>query len=255
MRHTLTLLFLSVCLGGFSQAQGTILIVPFDGLMYRSVVDCELAKGTNFRSVEIMQQVRDKLTRSLMLEMGRTWKVREASIHDSIQAHDLLDYMHGNVSYEYIPLISETDESEKKGASPLLNKIRIGKVSSQPEPGARIERGEVVAITDDREKFMNTVLLNPSLPAKLSESLSVSSLFFVNQLDIEMAPTGGTTNDRKLVIHFTWMDDSGKVIQAGKLVHEYASIDRSLKHMLEKHIPALAQTLAEKLSFAMAQQE
>jgi hypothetical protein len=252
-------IFIALMLGVAAMAQPPqpVFIVPFDGLMYHSMVDKELAAGTKFKSHQVMEQVRDGLTRKVMLEFGREWKVREVSIHDSVAAMPLPDYIHKNITYEYIPLVAEKQPESKPATGKIPVKIQLpgkGKQKdSQPEPGARIENGEVVAVADDRDKFMNTVLLDSSLTRFLATDFGAGSVFFINQLDIEMVPGAYQVGDRRLVVHFTWMNTKGAVLKAGKYAMLYDSLDGTLQKMLEKHIPAIAQALAESLSFTLTE--
>jgi hypothetical protein len=237
---------------------GTHLLVPFEDLMYNSMVDKELAYGTAFNATEIMRQVKDAMMVNLQRELNREFEVRALSIYDTIGSEQALDYIYSGITYIDEPVKVEKKNNEtqntKTALASLKEKLPVGKrekSSDEPEPGSRIENGELVTVRDNREKFMKTVVTRASLPSTVTKEMNVSGILFINQMDIEMVPSGYGEDDRKMVLHFTWIDGYGNTIQGGKILFWYNSIDNQLTHMLKKHIPTFAAEFAEKLNTSL----
>lgn len=250
---TLTLfLLLTITINANSQApQQPILIVPFETVMYKSMIDKELAAGSKFNWQEVHQQVRDAIQTELMQRMRQYWQVRAISQHDSIDGMLLERQIFSYLSYEATPVLA------KAGKQPD-NRLKLPKIPGQKpkeieqSPGTQIKNGEIVTVRETREMAMKTIITNPEAYSAALNVLKCESALFITQLDLEMVPGVYGMDDRVATIHFTLLNAAGEEISVGKFRHHFNStgltLDSFNKLVVRQMISGFSEMLQQNLS-------
>lgn len=203
----------------------TILVIPFEPKMYMCQVDKEIGVKNGLSYEQINEKMRQNLVESVTFRTGETldsYSLYTTRI-DSIKKE--LHYVYSSVEYKYEVLPAETVKKEE--TVPDKNAKNFGKLipkrenanknsGTQPEPGTRIENGQIVSVEDNREKYMDVTILNKNLFNELNKYYNADHFLFINQLDILY--TAESTEKLRIKVHYSFFDLSGKKLTGGAVV-------------------------------------
>lgn len=184
----------------------TILSIPFHPDKYMSEVDREIAKGTPYTYQHTRGFFRKGLDNAILIA-GKEYN-NCVNLHaDDPEMNMDLDFVY-HLTRPYVvpyePPVIKEDQGFKKRLAEYWMKLQ-GEVANEPDPGTRIEQGQIVSIADHRELITKVKVLNSKLTDSLSVKYAVDYYVFVNELDMLIT----STDYRELQ-----SDDYGRIIKA-----------------------------------------
>ncbi|MFZ5551969.1 MAG: hypothetical protein ACOZCO_02545 [Bacteroidota bacterium] len=205
----------------------TILVIPFEPKMYMSQIDKEVGAYNGLTFEQVNEKMRQNLVESVAFRTDETldsYCLYSTRI-DSIKKE--LHYVYSSVEYVYEPLPAEPKEktTEDKTKTKEENKKPFGKITLKrepqnaenktqtPDPGTRIENGQIVSSEDNREKFMDVTVLNKNLFNELNKYYNADHFLFINQLDIIFSSE--STRQVRIKVHYSFFDLNGKKLSSG----------------------------------------
>lgn len=240
-----------------------VMVIPFDPKLYMSGIDAEIVEETGLTYNQVSERMRFGLAHNVSIAADLYYDHSVLMIpYDTIarQVETDLEYIYSSIGYTYdeMPADSAEIEVEKKGITKVVDDIgglfKKDKEDTSYEPGtATIDQGEVVAVPDNVERFMNTKIHNPNLFYYLSDTYGCDLFIFINQLDLEKeAPksmTGLDANDylRKIKVHYSVFDISGELLNAGAVVTYFDTKTNDLNGIINGYFPAVSNRIAEGL--------
>ncbi len=185
-----------------------------------SDVDKKINEQTKWNFNQIRENFRHQLDKQLQLKFKTSASVVSFYTDSAKMSKDLL-YVYAGTNISFDP----------------LDKPRS--FNSAPEKKVGIKDGQLAVEVSTEKKFTNIVLNDNQTLTYLNKKYQADYFVFVNQLDIKNDPsTYNITTDtylRKIDIHYTILDKTGKLIIAG-----IASSTFSSKENNPKKIVALA---------------
>lgn len=126
-----------------------------------------------------------------------------------------------------------------------------------------VQKGQVVAPTDETEKFMNTVILYPKLMAYLKKKYGADYVLFLNEVDIDndlgADPNnmmGKTDYNRLVTMHWTMFSTAdSKRVAMGKTRGRFASTTNTPKKIIEGCFSTVAKSISDKFLLAVKPKE
>ncbi len=243
------------------KVENRVMIIPFEEKMYMSGIDREIAFKEQLSFSQIRRIMRQGLTDMLLLEIKKSgFKTVSMLSTDTTIAKDL-KYIYYSIGYKYEVLPTEqlqTDEVANQSASEKVGKTLNKLFKKEPEEtkeegGTRIEEGQIVSYKDEREKFMNTRIINPNMLEYLAQKYASNLFVFINELDIEEAATtdqyaiGNNAQKRRIKVHFSIFNAQGKEIYAGAAITNFSSLENKPNAIVNKQFTKLAGVISEKL--------
>src|SRR5574337_684293 len=109
----------------------------------------------------------------------------------------------------------------------------------QPPPGKN--KGQITAVEDETDRFMNTALLHPGFLGYLKAKYGCDYVLFVNEMDLDndlgMDPYnygGKEEYQRSAVVHWTMFDASNSTrIAAGKVKANFPNTSNTTKKIID----------------------
>lgn len=192
-----------------------ICVVPFHPDRYMSQVDQDIARGTAYTYQHTRGFFRKGLDNAIVIAAKPYNEVLNLHADDPALNMDLDFVYHLTknpiVPYE-APVIDERHDFKKRLADYWI-KLQ-GEIATQPEPGTRIEQGQLVSVPDQRELITKVKVINNKLTDSLTVKHQVDYYLFINELDILFGTTDQTSlqsDNYKRVIkaHMTVLDKNG----------------------------------------------
>lgn len=240
-----------------------VMVIPFDTKLYMSGIDAEIVEETGLTYHQVRERMRLGLAHNVSIAVDEQYPASVLMMpFDSshAQLEEDLDYIYSSIGYQYdeIPLDSAEVEVEKNGIAKVVdgigNLFKNNAEDTSLEPGtATVRDGEVVAVTDDTERFMNTKVHNPNLFYYLSSSYACDLFVFINELDIEEeAPQSMHGLDaheylRKLKVHYSIFNVQGELIYGGATITYFDTKTNDLNGIINGYFPTLSNKIASRL--------
>ncbi len=203
-----------------SSLAGKVMIIPFEPKLYLSEIDQKINQQTKWN----FNQIRENFRHQLDVQLQQKFKNYGSVISfysDSIKMHKDLQFIYVSTSISFDP----------------LDKPRSGHMQATKSTG--IKDGQVTVEISSEKKFTNIVPNDDKILPYLSSKYKAEYFVFINQLDIKNnADSYNIATDsylRKVDVHYTIVDKTGKLITAG-----IASSGFSSKENNPKNIVALA---------------
>jgi hypothetical protein len=214
------------------EAQGKIMLVPFEPKLYMSEIDLKINQQTKWGFEQIRENFRHQLDAQLKLKFQNTQPVISFYSDSAKMAKDLeYIYKSSNISYD------------------LVDNKKAAKNAAANKPG--IKNGQIVVEVNDDKKFMNTKIANNEVLPYLSKKYNTDYFVFVNELDIKKDLSTydnvSDTYQREIVVHYTILDKSGKSIVAGISTSRFSSTVNDPKKITSLYFSQAAATIADKL--------
>ena len=210
--------------------KGKVMIIPFEPLMYMSEID----KKVNEQTDRTFNEIREKFRRELDIQLLLKLKKQTPTISfylDSIKMARDLDHIYKSrtLSYELLDPKKGTPDSKKQ---------------------KKITNGQLTVEMNNDVKFMNAKIINPSLLSTLNKKYDSEYFIFINELDIktdmESYDAVSDSYQRNVIVHYTIMDKTKKIISAGAAVSKFSSLENDPKKIVDKTFVPIADYIANQ---------
>ncbi|CAN5911982.1 hypothetical protein BH11BAC7_BH11BAC7_03100 [soil metagenome] len=218
-----------------------VLVIPWEPRMFNCMSDISraISKETSQKFGQIQESLRRGMVDQLKKSFGSAYSV-VSLIDDTTKMEADLYYVYTHTSMTYTPVNFP------------LNATKADSVKLKQQNG--IQKGQVAVQSDEGEKFMNTIVLNPNLLAYLKKKYNADYVLFLNEIDMENDLGADPTNlmgksefNRSVVLHWTmFKTDDGKRIAMGKSKSTFPSTVNSPKKIIETTFAALSQSITAK---------
>jgi len=219
----------------------TLLIIPFHPDRYMSEIDADIARGTNYTYNHTRGFFRKGLDNAMIIG------AKEFNDYVNLHADDPVLNMDLDFAYHLVknpikpyeaPVI-EDDQGFKKRLANYWLKLQQ-EVEPKPEPGTRIEHGQIVSVEDRRELITKTKIINPILVDSLVPKYDADYVVFVNELGMYRAATDyrqfeSDNYDRVIKAHITVFDHSGKELFSLIKKEWFSSLENDLPYIIKDH--------------------
>ena len=187
----------------------SVLIVPFENRMYRSVADPAASRSAEMNSGEIREVYRAELIKRVQKEMEGSGIRPEGGLMEETTSERIYKGLGYNSEKVVWP------EKEQKGVKKLVPKKK--KKEPEERAGTYIENGQVRTVRDTSTKIMVPVILDPALQPWLQEDFGTGRILFITQFDIipnsglQYAGFGLDTATCVLQVHCSVFEEKKKV--------------------------------------------
>ena len=219
----------------------TLLLIPFHPDKYMSEVDREIAKGTTYTYQHTRGFFRKGLDNSILIASKAYNNCVNLHADDPEMNMDL-DFAY-NLTQPFIvpyePPVIKDDEGFKKRLADYWLKLQ-GEVANEPEPGTRIEQGQIASIADNRELITKVKVLNSKLTDSLSAKYKVDYYVFVNELDMLITSTDyrelqSDDYGRIIKAHISVLDKEGNELFSLIKKEPFSSRENNLENVIRNH--------------------
>lgn len=250
-----------------------VMVIPFDPKMYMSQIDKEISEKTGKNADEIREIFRRGISNNVFIET----KMIHNSAYSSVSMHSEdpeiisdLDYIYKSFGYKYVPVPVPPDTAKPTAVSSLkkatgkAQELFEGMNPPKEEPGAKIKNGQIYSTPENREKFMNTTVVNPDALAYLSSKYQCELFVFVNQMDLVVPPgtdyreLSSDDYSRLIKFHYTILNKSGSEIYGDAAKIYFSSRENDASAIVNGYFDEIAREIAFHLpdpSEAKAMQE
>ncbi len=171
-------------------------IIPFPNNYYRSEIDRSLAKNENIDFNSLRDGMKKELDRQLFMILKDDFTINSLLKNDTEDDRELLDYIYYSTASSYTNL--ETGDKVERG---LINNGQIKE--------ATIQEGQ---------RYMKTVIHNPSFFVTVEEQVPSDLYLFIGELDILLPQTiDEKKSNRNIYVHFTLYNKKGELIDSGMI--------------------------------------
>lgn len=171
-------------------------IIPFPNNYYRSDIDRSLAKNENIDFNSLRNGMRKELDRQLFMILKDDFTINSLLKNDTEEDRELLEYIYFSTASSYTYL-----ESGNKVERGLINSGQIKEVPTQ-----------------EGQRYMKTVIHNPSFFVTVEEQVPSDLYLFIGELDILLPQTiDEKESNRNIYVHFTLYNKKGELIDSGML--------------------------------------
>lgn len=217
-------------------SQEKIMLIPFENKMYMSEIDYYINKETKLNQKQIRYMFRDGLNDQLY----HAFKKRKFEVidlmSDTVKYQKDLKKIYGNISYDFVTVPDQNNYQPPK--------------KEKKEKG--IQEGQVVAVTETDNKFMNTRILTPVLIPYLYEKYKARYYVFINELDLRASAVNPTdfipeNAKRKIIVHYTIFSVDAKEINSGIAEVEADIKDNDPNKIQKKYLSQIAEIIANRM--------
>lgn len=215
--------------------QDKILLIPFENKMYMSEIDFYINKETKLNQKQIRYAFRDGLNEQLY----HAFKKRKYEVidlmSDTVKYQKDLKKIYGNITYDFVTVPDQNNYQPPK--------------KEKQEKG--IQQGQVVAVSETENKFMNTRVISPVLIPYLYEKYKAKYYVFINELDLKASAVNSTDiipeqAKRKIIVHYTIYSADAKEINSGIAETEAEKKDNDPNKIQKKYFSQIAETIANR---------
>jgi hypothetical protein len=192
-----------------------VIVVPFHPNRYLSEIDRYIAEGTNYSFQHTRGFFRKGLDNAILI--GAKEHNDFVSMHaDDPVVNEDLDFIYKVVSPSaepYTPPVVLDDKGFKRKLTMYWTKIQTN-VDPGPEPGTRVERGQIVNVADNRELITKARIYNEIVFDSLVPKYKGDYFLFVNELNL-MNAAGSQRElesedfNRLIKVHYSVFDKDG----------------------------------------------
>jgi hypothetical protein len=215
-----------------------LLIVPFNPKYYLSEADREIAAGSKLS----FEDLRERFRNGIITKLNYRISDLEHTLPLVTYADTLLDlrkiYVSTAVRQEDLP----HPPKNKDDKSPFKNPYKTIRKTE-------LKKGQLGTKEESSEKFMNLVILNKELLPYLAKSYGSHQYVFINQFEIkndlsDYVAVGNGTYKRQLRVHYSIVDQTGKVVYAGLAVNEFPAEENNVDEILNTYIRPICDEIA-----------
>jgi len=228
-----------------------VVIIPFENKMYISDIDKDLAQKNAMSYHEIKAKFRAALDQNIYIKLKPYYNPFSFYTIEQQDAAKELSYISSSTGYKYTVIEQEEVVKKENIGSKFIGKFKK-KEKEAEYIEAGVQNGQIVSQVDNRDKYMNTVVSNPNLIAKLNEKYNAKYYIFINQLDIkkgadDMYAAAEENYKREIKVHYTIIDQHGKEVSSGAIKTRFSSSQNDVDKIIKVHFPLIAETIVAKL--------
>ena len=225
----------------------SLLVVPFESVMYLSDVNRDLALANNLSSKEILERFTSALDQSILYTFQEKCNVSSFYLLEDDESIKDLKYIFKNRKLEY-ELVSKTEDKSKTEKL----KAKLKKKQDDSYQKGKIENGQIVTKRDERERYMKALITDQMVLDSMSQKFSNKFFLFVNELDIRNNYTDALAMqqmkfNREIKIHYTLYHKNGEILSTGISRTEFPSTQNDINVIIKSYFPILAQYIFEDL--------
>lgn len=192
-----------------------LVIVPFHPNRYLSDIDGGIAQGTNYTYQHTRGFFRKGLDNAILIAANAHNQTQ--SMHaDRSDVNLDLDFIYKVTAVRNVPYAPPVVKATKQLSQRLAdywNRLQTTQVAT-PEPGTRIENGQLMSVADTRALQAKTVVINPLLFDSLQAKYKPNYYLFVNELHMSRAAGSQQALEsddfsRRIAAHITVFDADG----------------------------------------------
>lgn len=225
----------------------SLLIVPFEGKMFRTDINKQLAETNQLSSEEIIERFSAAIDQSILYTFQERCDVSSFYLVEDEEIEGDLAYVYDNLYLEY-ELVSKTEE--KSQAEKLKEKFK--KKQNDKYDRGSLQNGQVVTKRDDRDRYMKAVVEDNKMLDSMHYKFSNKFFLFVNQLDItndysDIIAVQQGTYDRIITLHYTLYHKDGQILTTGISKTSFPSNQNDINQIIKNNFPILAQYIFDDL--------
>jgi hypothetical protein len=225
----------------------SLLVVPFESMMYISDINRDLAIANDLTSKEIIDRFTAAIDQSILYTFQEKCNVSSFYLLDDNESKTDLKYIFENRTLEY-ELVSKTQEKTK--SQKLKEKLK--KKEDDSYQRGRIENGQIVTKRDVRDRYMKAVVSSPKILDSISSKFSNKYFLFVNELDIKNNYSDAIAMQemrysREIKIHYTLYHRNGEILSTGVSKTHFPSTLNDINIIIKNYFPILAEYIFEDL--------
>lgn len=239
-----------------------VMIIPFDHKMYMSQIDREIHEKTGKSAEEIVEIFRRGAANSVFIETRQVQSSKYTAISMHSEDPEIiadLDYIYKSIGYKYLPVPTPPDTGKPaataslKKATDKAQSLFDGISGAKEEPGTRIKEGQLSSVSETREKYMHTEIVNNDALAYLSAKYECDVFVFVNQLDIVIPPgtdyreLSSDNYSRLIKTHYTIFNKGGAVLYGNAAKTWFSSRENDAQQIAAKYFVEIAKEIASHL--------
>lgn len=218
-----------------------LLIAPFHPDRYMSQFDHEIAKGTNYTYQHTRGFFRKGLDNAVVIAAKAHNDY--VNLHaDDPELNMDLDFLYKVTKNPIVPYVApeiEDDKGFKKRLASYWVKLQ-SEMIEEPEPGTRVEKGQLVSHAETRELITKCKILNPILIDSLTPKYDVDYFVIVNELDMVSTSTDHRDYEldnygRLIKVHFTVFDKEGNELYSLIKKRAFRSTENDLPTIIKSH--------------------
>lgn len=218
-----------------------ILLIPFEPKLYNSEIDRFINAETKLSAREIKHKFRDGLND----QFYKTFKAQKYGVIDMMEDTSKfkkdLDGVYQYISYEYVKI---PDQNNYK--APVKEKEE-----------KKIEKGQLSVETNSDQRFMDARFTSPKVVSVLQSKYKTDVFICFNQLDIlnsgskgPLDPGTGSPN-RKIILHYTVFNSSGKEINSGIVEQEFEPELNNPKRIIDTYFSKISLIVLQRVNKAL----
>jgi hypothetical protein len=227
-----------------------ILVIPWEPRMFNCMSDISraISKETSQKFDQIQESFRKGMVAQLKKSFGPAYNV-VSLLDDTAKMQSDLYYVYTHTTMAFTPVNFP------------LNPTKADSAKLKQQSG--VQKGQIAVQTDETEKFMNTIVLNPNLLAYLKKKYNADYVLFLNEVDMEndlgTDPSnlmGKTDYNRLVALHWTmFKTEDGKRVAMGKSKAKFPSTNNSPKKIIETCFATLSKSISDKFLLAIKPKE
>lgn len=221
---------------GDNHVIGKIMIVPFEPKLYMSEIDKKINEQTKWN----FNQIRENFRHQLDIQLQQKFKSHSSVISfysDSVKMAKDLNYVYGSLQIVFDPIDKPSTSASRTAAT------------------KGIKNGQVEVEMNDEKKFTNVIIDDAEVLPYLNKKYNTEYFVFINQLDIKKDPNSYNittdTYQRRVDIHYTILDKSGKLVIAGIASSSFSSKENNPKKIVALSFSPAATYIASKFIAAV----
>jgi hypothetical protein len=218
-----------------------ILVIPWEPTMYNCSSD--ISRSISTETSQKYDQIEESLRRGMVDQVkkafGSAYSV-VSLIDDTAKMKVDLHYVYEHTTMSFTPVNFP------------LNPTHADSAKLKQLPG--VQQGQVEAQSDDADKFMNTIVLNPNLLAYLKKKYNADYVLFFNEVDLDNDLGADPYNiqgkpefNRSAVLHWTiFKTADGKRVAMGKSKGKFLSTVNAPKKIIESSFAIISKSIYDK---------
>lgn len=218
-----------------------VLVIPWEPRMFN--VNSDISRSISSQTSQKFDQIEEAFRRGMVDQLkhafGSSYNV-VSLIDDTAKMKADLWYVYTHTTMSYTPVNFP------------LNPTKADSAKLKQQPG--IQKGQVAVESDDAEKFMNTIVLAPTLLAYLKKKYNADYVLFLNEVDMDndlgsdpYNTMGKTDFNRIVALHWTMMNTTdGKRVAMGKSAGKFTADTNSPKKIIDSSFSTVSKAIFDK---------
>lgn len=214
-----------------------VLLIPFEPKLYMSEIDRSVNAETGLSAKQIKYKFRNGINEQLY----KAFKAAQYGVvdlmDDTVKYRKDLEAIYQFLSYQYQKVPNQENY----------------KAPAKEKEEKKIDKGQLTIETNSDARFMNAKLTNAKVVPQLYGKYKTDLFVFVNQLDLKASGAatdalGGTSANRKIVLHYTVYSFDAREINSGIAEMEFEPELNNPKKIIDKYFSKVASTIVQRVN-------